>query len=242
VALPTTTRDLCSEAAEELGVVQKGDSLDDSDADLMLRRYNRLLDFWNATRGAVYADQFVDDTLTPALAPHTIGPTGTFVVTQRPVVLDGASLWVSSDVKRPIVIRDKQWWDDQRVPTLSTSFPTDVFYNPTFPNGELNFWPIPDTAYDVQLFTRIVLAQVTLDTSFSLPPAYWRAHVLTLAEEAAPAFGTTASDATTNAAKEARKAVWGNNTPIPRLATRDLGMPKSGTGTRNFNYLDRSFR
>jgi hypothetical protein len=231
-----TVRDLISEALEELGVVQQGDTLSDNDADLGLRRYNRLLDGWNAQRQAVYADVFSTFTLTPALAPHTIGPTGTFVVTQRPVSIPdgGAGLVLNSstpNVRTPIVVRDAAWWASQPVKSLTSSYPTDLYYEPAWPNGSLYFWPVPTTAYQVELWLRTVLAQVDLDTVFTMPPGYYRAHVLTLAEECGSAFGTMPSGKTVADAAKARDVMFSNNRVIPRIRTADAGMmPSRGAG------------
>lgn len=241
--MPDTVRDILSEALEELGVVQQGDALSDNDANAALRRYNRLLDAWNAERGAVYADQFVTYTLTPALSPHTIGPTGTFVVTQRPVSIEGANLWLGSspNAKVPIYLRDAEWWNSQTVPALSTAIPTDLFYDPTWPNGSLYLWPVPSAAKQIELWTRIVLAQVGLNDTFTLPPGYRRAHVLTLAEECGSAFGTMPSGKTVMDAAKARAVMFANNRQPPRLRTQDVGMPRNGGGLENFNYLSRTF-
>lgn len=245
--MPDTVRDLVTEALEELGVIGQGETASDNDADSGLRRYNRLLDAWNAEGRAVYADQFLSYTLTPALSPHTWGPTGTFVITNRPLkIYDPAHLWLGSspDVKIPIRVRDKAWWNDQRVPSLPSSIPTDVYPDYTWPNASLYFWPVPSSAYRVELAAQIVLASVTLDSSFSLPYGYWRAHVLTLAEECVSAFGRAVTADIGKLVADAGKAraiAFGNNVSAPAIATRDYGMPQArGRGRRSFNYLSRT--
>lgn len=241
----TTVLDLCKEALEELGEYRAGESLDDDDAAVVLARYNRLLDFWNADRQAVYATQQLTNALTASLSPHTIGPSGaTWTTTQRPESIEGAHLIItggSEPIRRPIVVRDEAWYRARAVPTLETAYPTDVWYRPDWPNGSLFFYPVPSSTYSVILWVRRVLSQVALADTFSLPPGYRRAHVLTLAEEAAEAFGAEVSAKLERNAREARALVFGNNRIRPRAATRDAGMPTSrGQGLRTFNYLDRS--
>lgn len=238
----STTRDLLREALEELGVQAPGQTFPEYKAAVALARYNRLLDAANAEGQAVYADQFLTYTFTPDLAPHTWGPSGaTWTITNRPLEIKGASLWLSGSdpqTKVPIRIRDVEWWDDQRVPDLSTSYPTDLYPNYTWPNAELNFWPVPDAAYEAQLWARVVLAQVDLDTEFALPPGYWRAHVLTLAEECAESFNVDVSPRLERNAGDARALIYGNNRVTPRVASRDAGMPGGGHG-RRYNHLTR---
>jgi len=237
-----TVLDLAKEALERLGRYRAGESLNDDDADLVLRRYNALLDGWNAERGQLFADLFTTYTLTAGLSPHTIGPTGTFVVTERPVAIKGASMWLGTtpDIKIPLVLRDQAWWNQQRVPSLSVHYPQSLFYNPTWPDGELHFWAVPSAAYQVELWTRQELSQVTLTTTFALPQGYRRAHVLTLAEDIAESFGAEVSAQLAHDAARARRVILDNNPPPKRLRTRDAGMPKGGGGRRTFIYQDRS--
>jgi hypothetical protein len=230
--MPFTALNLCEDAAREIGVVGEGNSLGAADATFLLGVFNRLLDKWNAERAAVYASAFASFTLTPALSPHTIGPTGaTFTVTQRPVSLVSASLILSGGslpIYRSLNVRDADWWAAETVPTLSTSIPTDVYYQPDWPNGKLYFWPVPDTAYQVDLETRVLLAEMTLDDTVSLPPGYRDALTLTVAEQACRAFGRPVAAELARSAAKARARVFANNDVTPALVTQDAGMPSSG--------------
>ena len=237
-----TVRTIVSEVLQELGVLGPGQPLPTTLSDIVLRRYNRLLDAWNAEPDTtVYADTFTTYTLTASLSPHTLGPTGaTWTVTQRPVEIKGASLWLGTNpnVKIPLNIRDAAWWNARSIPSLSTNYPTDLYPDLLWPNASLYFWPVPAAAYDVELWTRIVLAQVTLDSSFSLPPGYWRAHVLSLAEEAAEPLGVDLSPRLVDQAGKARAVIYGANRQTPRIASRDAGMPHGGR-TKTYNYYSR---
>lgn len=239
-----TIRQLCTDAAREIGVANgDGSALDASDAAVLLGLLRRLLNAWNANRLAVYATAFPEYTLVPNLSPHTIGPSGaTWTATLRPVSLEGANLILttsSPNVNTPITVRDAQWWLGQSVPDLTSTFPTDVYYQPDYPNGKLFFWPVPTTAYDVQLMVRVLLDEsVDLSDTFELPPGYQQAITLTLAEMAQRPFsrpydGSLAQDAT-----RARAAIFDNNAVVPRLVTKDAGMTPGSSGNRaDFNWL-----
>lgn len=238
---PLAVAALCQDAAEELNLVMVGETLDANDAAVLVRKLNTLIDLWNAQREAIYAVQFAEFTLVPGLAPHTIGPTGaTFTVPQRPVALDGASFILTTGsvpVYVPMAVRDAHWWDAQAMPALATSVQTDVFYNPTWPNGELFFWPVPTVMARVCLFMRAVLAEVTLIDYLQMPPGYRAAITLTLAEDSAPAFGRDVPGVTTQRAREARAVIFGNNDLTPPYSTVDAGMPGHDTlrsSTRNW--------
>lgn len=240
-----TVRDLLQEALEELGVQAPGQSMPPSRARTALARYNRWLDAQNAEPSkTVYADQWLAYTTTPSLSPHTFGPTGggaTWTVSTRPDRILAARRYLGStpDVNQPITIRERDWWNRQRVPTLSSDVPTDLYPDYTWPNAALYFWPVPASALTVELLTRIVFAQVDYDTPFSQPAGYRLAHVLSLAEECAEAFGLEVSATLERRAGQARAVIYGANRQIPRIASRDAGMPRGSRG-RTFNYLTRS--
>src|SRR5712671_3715334 len=87
-----TGRDLVQSALIKLNVVAAGDVMAPDDAALGIDVLRQIFDDWNAEREAVYADQFNTYVLTPGLSPHTIGPTGTWVIAQRPESIEAASL------------------------------------------------------------------------------------------------------------------------------------------------------
>jgi hypothetical protein len=242
--MAVTIRTICTDAAKELEAIGAGETLSADDASTFLGLLRRLLNLWNADRRAVYATAFAEFTLVANLSPHTIGPTGaTFTVTQRPVSLEGANLVLNlttPNVNTPIHVRDAQWWLRQSVPDLTSTYPTDVYYQPDWPNGKLFFWPVPTAAYDVQLMTRVLLSDtVDLNDSFSLPPGYQDAITLTLAEMSRRTFSRPVDPTLVRDASIARAAIFGNNDVIPRLTTRDAGMTPGRGGTRaDFNWLN----
>lgn len=232
--MPDTAKDLVRDALIELGIPDATETISGEDADLGLRKLNDLLDEWNADGQTAYASLITAYTLVPSLQPHTIGPTGTFVVTQRPETIDGANLIISG-VRTPIGLRNVQQRMALSTPALASALPMSLYYEPAWPNGKIWFYPIIASAYQVELWTRVVLAALTFNDTFTLPPAYKNALLLTLAERLAPAMHVGVSPETKDGARSARSKVFAANTVTPRLATQDAGMP-SGGGS-GFNYL-----
>ena len=196
--MSVTASNICSDALLELNIIQAGDTASADDLAFVLGKLNRLLDNWNADTRAVYANQFLTFTLTGSLSPHTIGVAAnspTFVVTgNRPEVIEGANVMITSggnSVAIPITIRDDQWWLDQRVKTQTSTIPTDLYYEPAWPNGSLYFWPVPTVGNSVELECRRVLSQLALTDAFSLPPGYRDAITKSLAEEIAVPYEQT---------------------------------------------------
>ena len=246
--MPVTARDICQDALYEIrALAPDTDTIDERLGTFVLSRLNTLVDLWNATRELVFCQVFQSFTFIPAQQDYSIGPTAVsppdFVVTgNRPVVIDGANVLlnnVSPVVSNGINIRDYQWWLGLSVRDISTTFPTDLYYEPNWPNGILHFWPVPDTNYGLELTYRTVLSSFEMNTEFSMPPGYRQALSLTLAETIAPALGATALSSfpqTREKASEARAQIGINNDFIPSLMTQDSGMPNNRGFRSNFNY------
>lgn len=243
VSTPVST--IISDALAEIRIIGASGVPTPEDANFALGKLNRLFDNWNAERPAVYVEEFNDYALTPSLQPHTIGPnTATITVTQRPVSIEGANLVVGSGVnavRYPVNIRDENWWLRQTVQGITTTYASDLYYEPTWPNGSIFLWPVMSGAARLELMTRLVLGQVVAADVFWMPPGYRDAVTLTLAEELWPAFGEAGqlNPQTIRSAQRARDRVFSNNTKSPKIATRDSGL---GSGRTTMNYLTREVR
>lgn len=232
-----TGRDIATQVLLELNINDPVNPPDTADLTFVMTKANRVLDNWNADRRAVYGDQFLSFTITPNLNPHTIGlaaDTPTWTVTgNRPESIEGAVLVLNNSTPNARVLltkRDAQWWEYNQVPTVTSSTPTDFFFNPAFPLGQFYLWPVPTVAYVVQLWVRAILAQLTVNSTFELPPGYWDALVLTTAEDCCGPFQKPMPPMLPSKAAAARNRIFGNNTMIPKISTSDAGMPKSSSG------------
>lgn len=223
-----------------IGVTGLGETPSGDELNLALFHFNELLDSWNSDERAQYAVQFLPFTLTPNLDPHTIGPTGaTFTVTtNRPNRIIGANLVLNTNspaVNTIINVNDSMWWLGQPVPTQATSVPTDLWYQPAWPNGNIFFWPVPTVAYGVRLEIEVLLAQVALNTTFTLPPGYQMALGKTLEETLVGPFQVPMPPSLPGQALEARARCFSDNDEIPRITT-DAGFGVAGDGKGLWNY------
>lgn len=241
----SSTADLIRDSLLELAVQDPIDPTDPALLELGRVRYNSLVDLLNAQQIGTYELTFPTFTFTPLLSPHTIGPTGTFVVTQRPVAIIGANVLLSSgtDLTRtPINPRNYQWWLAQPSPNITSGLPTDLYYETAWPNGKIYFWPTPTIAYDVELLVRLVLGQVTsaaLTTDLSLPPALYRTLMLMLAEDLSGPLSQQWSPSQAKKKQDACSAYFANNNAPIRIQTRDSGMPGRSNGSGYFNWRAR---
>lgn len=243
--MDNSVQDLIISAFIEIGAFSPGESMDAALANYGLEKLNEMLDSWNAEQELIFTTEFSTFTLVPNLQPHTIGPTGaTFTVpVYRPTKLHGANLVlnnVTPNVNVPIHVRDKDWWLGQRIQQLATSYPTDVYYETDFPNGSLFFWPVPQTAFLVQLNfnTPVFSGSLALNSTLSGPPGYQRAITKSLALELWPGMnaGQQVDPVLADQARAARYVIRGLNSASPRIATGADGLP-SGPGNRpSFNW------
>lgn len=232
-----TVQDLVTAALRRLRVIGAVDTASAEDSALCLEVLNGIVDDWNAERESVYADVLASHTLVPATSPHTIGistSTPTWSVTQRPVSLLAAVLVSDTGTRSPLTVyHGLDHWASLADPT-SSGTPTEVSYEAGWPLGSLYFWPVPDAALAVELYTRVVLARATLTTTFTLAPGYENAFKLTLIEQVASAFGMEPPGIVVRDAARARARIQRNNRRIPSISTRDYGMPGGGGGI--FDY------
>lgn len=221
-----TVRDQITTALRELGIVGIVETPEADLEALGLTLYNRLLDEWNATRRAVYAD--VRSSLLAFSAgtnPHTVGPSAsspTWTVTgHRPVTIEGIRITDDNgETYTALVPRPAEWWHGLTSPGTSSEYPTDYYYNPAYPLGELYFWPEPSSAsIKAQLWYRTILSAVVAGDTFTMPPGYDAAVVETLKEKLAalPMFASAANGDIAAAARRARARVFGNNDRVPAL-------------------------
>ncbi len=231
--MPYTVRNLITETMQDITAIAVGDTFNDTDATAVLRKLTRLFDNLNAEQAGVYGSSPNTYTLVANLNPHTIGPatfTPNFVVTQRPVSIDDANLVVTmgtSAFHYPLKLVNQEWYASLSLPSLAT-WPFALWYSTDWPVGRIFLFPVPDQAFQLQLWTRTVLADLTLDDAISFPPGYRDMIILTLGEMVAPSYPPAVADAV--GAAKARARVFANNDPSPTLATADSGLPNGAPG------------
>lgn len=219
-----TGLDLVTQALLEIGVVSPGEAPEPGTAEYGLAKLNRLFDSLNADRRCVFASTLDAYTLTPSLQPHTIGPGGTFDIIQRPETLEGANLLIAG-VRTPLRLRDAQWVNGVSVPAQTSSMPCDLYYETSWPLGKLWLYPIPSSAAELELLTRVTMAALTLTDYVSLPPGYRELIVLTLAESLVAPLRVPMPPGLPQMATKIRAQVFSVHDTTPRLATRDAGIP-----------------
>jgi hypothetical protein len=233
-AIQSTAGDIIKDALYELNALSVGEEIQSDDGKFCLRKLNRILDQFNGRSLMIFNVNFTTYTLKTNRAFMTIGPGGDFDQNVRPAKLKAANLLLPGGpvVNLPLNIRDDAWWADNRVQTLTSTIPTDVYYSDDNPLGRLYFWPVPTVANQVQIETWVSFTLVSkLDDPIVVPQGYWNAIVYSLAIELAPSMvGGQASPILAAAWQKAMSVVQGLNSAAPRMDLRDSGLPGKGKG------------
>lgn len=247
----STWGDLISDALIECGAYMPGEPVRPEDYQLAVRKLDRLLDQMAGLKRFCYTTAFVEYTLTANHAPHLIGPDLTapdFATPNgqaRPPRIESAALVLTDaaePVDVPMNIRDRKWWAEKRVKTLASNVPTDLFYDESFPNGALNFWPIPDFDYDVRLeiwtpvgaVPKLANGQPKLTAAFAAPQGYEALLFEELVVGSCTAYGRAVTPEMRERLRRARAAVQSNNLASPRTESVDWGT--RGRQPSGFNY------
>ena len=237
--------ELYTSAFRELDIGAQGEVLSAEDAAWGLEKLQRLIDRINARGPMIYNVNFSLFTLPTNTQPITIGPGGTFDVAQRPIKIASATLVLSGTspaVEYPLGVQDNQWWRSQAVKALTSTLPTDIYYSPDNPLGNIYPWPIPTTENQIRLELWVALSQaINGATNLGMPPAYWDYVVMTLASDLAHSYGPEAMQLVSapgfqRAFKEAQKAVEANNIKSPRMSTAEAGQSPRDGRRGDFNY------
>lgn len=161
---------------------------------------------------------------------------------QRPEKIVDANIILNNlnpIVKCPLRIRDKDWWIANSIPSVPTSIPTDLYYEPGFVNGNIYLWPLQNVNYGLELEVWTNLSQFTsLTQQFWLPQGYEDAVTYGLAVAMAPSYGRPLDSTLSMLASNAKGKIQLRNSQSPKLSTRDSGIPRGNRGGTLFNWLN----
>jgi hypothetical protein len=175
---------------------------------------NEMLDAFNAERLMVYQILRAAYDLTAGTALYTIGAGGTFNVA-RPTRIESAGLILDKSlgtqaIEVPLdVLLYQDEWASIFLKGLTSTYPRKIWYNPKYPLGEINLWPVPSgSAQQVVLYTWGQLtAFATVGDTVALPPGYGTFLRTNLAIWLAEEYGVTPTENVIDQAKKATARV-----------------------------------
>ncbi len=136
----------------------------------------------------------------------------------------------SSYVDFPCEIKDLEAYSRIGLKLQPGPWPKWMFFNPTFPNGAIYFWPVPTMAVEFHFWTDMLLQSVALDTVLKLPQGYYNYLQFALAELLFIDYGMPVSPDVIRLARRYEMAIKSNNSAVDREIAVDAAVQ-----TRNAN-------
>src|SRR5271166_2450955 len=212
-----TARDVIQDAFESIQVYTPGEQALNADMSRGFNVLNDMTDSWSNESLTTYATLEQSLTFVPGQYQYSIGP-GAFVNATRPLRLRhgfGAAYILDQTGNRYLLtVIPQDWWNQiGNIAQVNANIPQYLWYDPQFPWGILNFFPIPNTGYQVFWDSYLQFTSFPdLDTAVVLPPGYVMALKRNLGLELAPYYAmAVVSPRLTQAAERAKANVKRTN-------------------------------
>lgn len=161
-----------------------------------LAALNALIDSWNTERLTIPTVLRNVFTLAAGQQAYTIGPSGNFLVRDRPSRIENAGLIditnnPAQPIELPMEVLTVDQWKAIPVKTVTTTIPLKLWYDQGLDagSGTLYLWPIPTIANQIALYLWQTLLQFqTVQDPFAMYPGYLRALQYNLAVELSPRY------------------------------------------------------
>lgn len=245
--MTTTARSMIQDAFEAIQVYAPGETATNPDMARGFATLNKMMDSWSNETLACYANLEGSVVLQPSKFQYTIGSSGgADIVQQRPLMINPSpgSCYVRdpNGNRYPMqVIEQEQWNMIGNIVATVGNYPQILFYDPQFPLGIINIWPVPNTNYTMFFDSRLQLTEFpNLSTSLVLPLGYEKAITENLAIDLAMYYPTAmVTPSLMRAAALSKGNVKRTNYKVP-LAVYDPEIVARGKSTFDiYSYSDR---
>lgn len=198
------------------GVIGKGESLDNDEAQDGLVALNSMLESWSTER--LFCYHIVEDTLTFVAnqQTYTMGSGGDLNTTRPTKIVDLCTTRYGS-VDTPLQLVDEIAWSNITVKGILSILPMYLYVDMQNPLVRLNFYPKPNTGGNtasIKSWKQMQQFSALTDTVV-LPPGYQRAIEYSLAAEYGPEFGVEVPPSVLAIGQKARANIKRINAPQP---------------------------
>lgn len=181
-----TALDLIKRAYRLIGVYSIGETPSAEESNDGLNALNAMLDSWANEKLMIYAATQDIFPLTAGDGTYTIGD-GADIDSLRPQKIDPSTYINYQGVSFELTVCNLKQYNEIRVKTITGSIPTILYYDPTYPEGTINLWPLPTAGCTLHLWSWKPLGIfLNVTDEVSLPPGYEDAIVFNLAANLAP--------------------------------------------------------
>jgi len=187
-----TPHDIVNNALQLIGKVAPGERIRAEDAEVGLHAANAILSSWNNQRLIFYSVNNIVGNILAGKNPHTVGIGGDINIA-RPMRIEKAFVRIAS-LTNPIDYileqNDNARYQDYSVKNTQVSYPSNFYYEPTFPLASLYLYPVASQNLEIHMSVWMQLAAFTsLSQVISLPIGYENTLTYQLAVDLAPRYG-----------------------------------------------------
>lgn len=217
--MAVTALDLITNTLLGIGVYSPGEPISAADSAVCLQELNTMIDSWSNESLMTYATLENTEALVPGKYQYTIGPGGDFNTT-RPLRIIGSpgSCYVmdtNGNRYNLEVVPQNRWNLIGNITAVTANFPNTLFYDPQYPLGIINLYPVPNISWSLFFDSFLQLTDfTTLAAPMILPPGYQAAIQNNLKIEIWPHFkadGTQPSPLLLRSAVRSKAAVKRTN-------------------------------
>jgi hypothetical protein len=217
--VPQSPNDIVASALRTAGILGIGQEASNDDLRDGFQHLNMMLATWNQKRAHVFGmDDF--SILATGAVSYTVGPGGDFSI-PRPDRIEAAYIRQNYEADNPVdfpltILTSREDYSRIGLKDLS-SFPSVVYYNQSYPLGELFVWPVPQSVYEIHLVVRTQLQGFATPADMvNLPPQYLDAILWNLALRLCILYRVDPGSVTAMA-KASLQGITGTNVQIPEL-------------------------
>jgi len=215
---------LALKQANVLGVGQTAGAEDINDAFALL---NMMLSQWQRDRYLVYQTVDVSAPATGA-EWYTIGPGMNFNIA-RPARIEQAfarqnPTGSTTPVDYPLeMLFAREDYDRIRLKSLG-SWPQAIYYDRSYPTGNIAVWPVPNTTFELHLTLMQQLQKFGNPAeAITMPEEYQETIFHNLTVRLYPMYGLPPNPVVVQLAKKSLNLLRSTNAEIPRLVAGDMG-------------------
>ena len=187
-----TARSIIQGALESLQVYNPGEEASQADAARAFVLLNQMIDSWSNESLSCYAILTQSAPLVVGQSAYTIGPGGNFDMVRplRLITTQGSCYMLDTNGNKYLMtVVPQDVWNSTTQQNIDSNFPDTVFYDPQYPLGIINVFPVPNISYVMYWDSYLQITEFAgLNSPMILPPGYEKALQDNLALEAAPYF------------------------------------------------------
>ncbi len=241
----TTALDIITSSLEQIQAYAPGDTISSADYSRSLSVLNDMLDEWSNSSLLVYANLEYSKVLTPGIQTYTVGVGGDINLNRPLDIQPGygrAYILDNMGTNYPLNIVGQDEWNSILNRLDVADVPDTLFYDPQYPLGKINLYPIPDSnIYTLYFDSGIQFTEFTsLNQSVNLPVGYSSAIRKCLAVELHPYFITSPMNPLILKAAMDAKATIKRKNKKPIVAIFDKTVAAKGSG-QSYNIFTNSY-